>query len=60
MLTKRGAEVLVNVERLMDDAERNLAKNAPVGQKQRGASLGDKNPLMSELEGAATVHGVGN
>jgi penicillin-binding protein 1A len=61
MLTKRGAEVLVNVERLMDEAERNLAKNAPsAGQKQRGASLGGANPLMSELEGAATVHGAGN
>jgi penicillin-binding protein 1A len=54
LLTKRGAEVLVQVERMMDDANRALgvAPAAANDGKKRGASLDDPAALMTELENA--------
>ena len=62
LLTKRGADILVHVERMMDEANRALgpvpaAANEP---PKRGAALDDKRPLRSELESAAVLHGNKN
>jgi penicillin-binding protein 1A len=53
LLTKRGADILVRVERMMDDANRALPPAAANEDRKRGASLVQPAPLMSELEGAA-------
>jgi penicillin-binding protein 1A len=53
LLTKRGADVLINVERLMDDANRALGAlpAATNDDRKRGAALVSPG-LMSELENA--------
>ena len=53
LLTKRGADVLINVERMMDDANRALPTPAANNDdRKRGASLDHPDALMSELENA--------
>jgi hypothetical protein len=57
-LTKRGADVLINVERLMDDANRALGPATPAAKnedRKRGASLERTGSLMSELENTSIV-----
>jgi penicillin-binding protein 1A len=58
LLTKRGAEVLVNVERLMDAANRALG-GLPAANNNGGkrASTDDPAALMTELENATVIHG---
>jgi penicillin-binding protein 1A len=59
LLTKRGADILVRVEHMMDDANRDLASN-PVAipdEKRRGAALGRPDKLMTELESASNRAG---
>jgi penicillin-binding protein 1A len=54
LLTKKGADVLINVERLMDDANRALGAlpAATNEDRRRGAALDRPGSLMSELENA--------
>jgi penicillin-binding protein 1A len=62
LLTRRGAEILVRVEHMMDDASRALGPGPAAANDgpKRGASLEDQRPLMSELESAAVIHGSKN
>jgi penicillin-binding protein 1A len=61
LLTKRGADVLVRVERMMDAANKALVIGGnPPDRASRNAALAKTDPLMSELESAATIHGAGN
>jgi penicillin-binding protein 1A len=56
MLTKRGADVLVRLERMMDDANRALGPLPPTASaaKDREAQAGDKDRALAvELEGKA-------
>jgi penicillin-binding protein 1A len=60
LLTKRGAEVLVNVERMMDEASRALGSSPAASNpgRQRGAAASDDpDTLMTELENATVIHG---
>ncbi len=59
-LTKRGADILVRVERMMDDANKALASSAsPVpAETRRGAALEQNGALVSTLEGAS-IHRPG-
>jgi penicillin-binding protein 1A len=53
LLTKRGAEVLVNVERMMDAANRALGGSpAAVNGSKKRAAAEDPAALMTELENA--------
>jgi penicillin-binding protein 1A len=57
VLTKRGADILVRVERLMDDANRALGPAVSDKKKQAGAQQpGDTGALAVSLEG----HAFGN
>ncbi len=49
MLTKRAAEALVRIERLMEDAARALGAATPVSEteRQRGADAGPRTPAVS-------------
>ena len=57
LLTKRGADILVRVERLMDDANRALgpacAPNGFNGQGEAGEGAPSSDALASSLEGRA-------
>jgi penicillin-binding protein 1A len=59
LLTKRGAEILVRVEHMMDDANRALGGSPAASNpgNQRGASRDDPDTLMTELENATVIHG---
>ena len=59
LLTKRGADVLIRVEHMMDAANRDLASNplATPGEKRRGAMLDRPDKLVTELEGAGNRAG---
>jgi penicillin-binding protein 1A len=62
LLTKRGADVLINVERMMDDANRALGPTPAARNEEvrRGAALGRPGALMSELENAAVARPAKN
>jgi hypothetical protein len=55
LLTKRGADILIGVEHMMDEANRALGAlpAATNEDRKRGASLERPAPVMSELENAA-------
>jgi penicillin-binding protein 1A len=61
LLTKRGADILVNVEHMMDEASRALGASNPAARnddRKRGAALSRPASLVTELEGAA-ISGAG-
>ncbi|MBV9556092.1 MAG: PBP1A family penicillin-binding protein [Pseudolabrys sp.] len=49
-LTRKGADILVRVERLMDDANRALLLNTSTGDAKRGASLVGGGAVASTLD----------
>jgi penicillin-binding protein 1A len=55
MLTKKGADILVRLERMMDDANRALGPLPPSASaiKERQAQVGKNGALAVELEGKA-------
>jgi len=59
LLTKRGADILVRVEHMMDDANRDLASNprAIPDEKRRGVGLDRPDKLATELESASNRPG---
>jgi penicillin-binding protein 1A len=62
LLTRRGADILVRVEHMMDDANRALettSSRRPASDVKRGAALQRPDSLVTELEGAA-VRGFKN
>jgi penicillin-binding protein 1A len=62
LLTKKGADVLINVERMMDEANRALGPMPAAANedRKRGASLGRTGSLMSELENASIARPAKN
>jgi penicillin-binding protein 1A len=59
VLTKRGAEALVRVEQMMDEANRALASNpATPNEPKRGAAIDRPDALASTLENAS-IRGAG-
>jgi hypothetical protein len=52
MLTKRSIDVLLRVERLMDDATRALADTPAAPATQQGAALSAPGTLASAASGA--------
>jgi penicillin-binding protein 1A len=60
LLTRRGADILVRVEQLMDDANKALSSSIqpPAGEPKRGASLLERPAaLVTELDNSAAPKG---